>query len=58
MSDEMIKKALDEAGIGETITCPQAFAIAEKAKVSRIQVGEYCTKNRIKIRSCQLGCFK
>ena len=58
MTDEKIKKALQEAEITEMITCPQAFAIAEKAKVSRSAVGEYCTKNRIKIRSCQLGCFK
>ena len=58
MSDEKIKKALQEAGITEKITCPQAFSIAEKAKVSRSVVGEYCTKNKIKIRECQLGCFK
>lgn len=58
MSDEKIKSALDEAGIMEMITCPQAFAIAEKAKVSKMAVGEYCTRNRIKIRHCQLGCFK
>jgi hypothetical protein len=58
MSDEKIKLALEEAGITEKITCPQAFAIAAKAKVSKMAVGEYCTKNRIKIRECQLGCFK
>jgi hypothetical protein len=58
MSDEKIKKALQEAGIVEMITCFQAFTIAEKTKVSRSAMGEYCTKNRIKIRGCQLGCFK
>jgi hypothetical protein len=58
MTDEKIQKALQEAGIADMITCPQAFDIAEKAKVSRSAVGEYCTKNRIKIRNCQLGCFK
>jgi hypothetical protein len=58
MSDEKIKKALEDAGITEMINCPEAFAIAEKAKASRSAVGEYCTKNRIKIRNCQLGCFK
>jgi hypothetical protein len=58
MSEEKIRKALAEAGITEKITCPEAFGIAEKAKVSRSAVGEYCTKNRIKIRECQLGCFK
>jgi hypothetical protein len=58
MTDEKIKKALEEAGISEAITCPQAFEIANKAKVSRNAVGEYLTRNRIKIRACQLGCFK
>ncbi len=58
MTDATIKKALEEAGITDKITCPQAFAIAEKAKVSRLVLGEYLTKNKIKIRSCQLGCFK
>ena len=58
MSDEKIRKSLQEVGIAETITCPQAFTIAEMAKVSRSTFGEYCTKNRIKIRGCQLGCFK
>jgi hypothetical protein len=58
MSDEKIRKALEEAGISEKISCPEAFAIAEKAKVSRGALGEYLTKNKIKIRGCQLGCFK
>ena len=58
MTDEKIKKALEDAGITDKITCPEAFGIAEKAKVSKMAVGEYLTKNRIKIRSCQLGCFK
>jgi hypothetical protein len=58
MTDEKIQKAIQEAGITDTINCPQAFAIAEKIKVPRSAVGEYCTKNRIKIRNCQLGCFK
>ena len=58
MTDERIIQALNDAGITDTITCPQAFAIAEKAKVSRAEVGNYCTINHIKIRGCQLGCFK
>ena len=58
MSEEKIKKALQEAGIAEMITCDQAFAVAEKAKVSRGAIGEYCNNHRIKIRGCQLGCFK
>jgi len=58
MSDAKIKKTLQDAGIGDTITCDQAFAVADKAGVSRGAVGEYLTRNRVKIRGCQLGCFK
>lgn len=58
MSDEKIRKALQEAGIEGTITCGQAFAVADKASVTRDVLGEYCNTHRIKIRGCQLGCFK
>ena len=57
MSDETIRKALQDAGIGEMITCEQALAVAEKANVPRAAVGKYCNNHRIKIRGCQLGCF-
>jgi len=58
MSDEKIKNAMKEAGIADRITCPEALSIAQKANVSRKEVGDYCTQNKIKIRECQLGCFK
>lgn len=58
MTDAKIAEALKEAGIDKEIKCPQAFAIAKKAKVSPRTVGDYCNKNNIKIRGCQLGCFK
>lgn len=58
MSEESIKKALQEAKISTTITCPQAFDIAKKAKVPQSEIGRYCTEHGIKIRNCQLGCFK
>jgi len=58
MSDAIIKKVLEDAGITEKITCEQAFEIAKKAQISKAALGDYCTKNKIKIRGCQLGCFK
>ena len=58
MSDEQIAEALKEAGIEKEIKCPQAFAIAKKAKVPLKALGDYCNANKIKIRGCQLGCFK
>ena len=58
MNDEKIGEALKEAGIEKEITCPQAFAIAKKAKVTLKAIGDYCNANKIKIHGCQLGCFK
>jgi len=58
MSDEKIAEALKDAGISQEITCPQAFALSKKAGIPIHEVGQFCTKNRIKIRGCQLGCFK
>jgi phage host-nuclease inhibitor protein Gam len=58
MSEDKIKSALKEAGIEKEIQCPQAFAIAQKIKVSKKAIGDYCNANKIKIRGCQLGCFK
>lgn len=58
MTDAKIAAAFKEAGIDEKITCPQAFAVAKKAGVPIKAVGDYCNANKIKIRGCQLGCFK
>lgn len=57
MSDDTIAQAFRDAGIATEITCPQAFAVAAKAKVSLKEIGEYCDSHKIKIRGCQLGCF-
>jgi nucleoside-triphosphatase THEP1 len=40
------------------ITCGQCFEIADRLKVSLKSVGSACNKKKIKIRSCQLACFK
>jgi hypothetical protein len=57
MDEEKIQKALEESGIENTITCAQAWAISKKYNIPKSEIGEYCTKNRVKIRGCQLGCF-
>jgi hypothetical protein len=58
MSDEKIAEAFKEAGIEKEIKCPQAFAIAKKHKLLIKAIGDYCNAHAIKIRGCQLGCFK
>ena len=39
------------------ITCAEMFAVAEKLGLPRRQVGDAATQLKIKISSCQLGCF-
>ena len=39
------------------IDCAHMFAIAEKLGIPRKQVGAAATELKIKISSCQLGCF-
>lgn len=60
MATEDLAKIFQEAGIENEITCPQAFEISEKYHISKIEIAHYCNNRnpRIKIRSCQLGCFK
>jgi hypothetical protein len=58
MSDEKIAEAFKEAKIEKEMKCPQAFAIAKKHNLPLKAIGDYCNANKIKIRGCQLGCFK
>ncbi|KUG05761.1 hypothetical protein ASZ90_016801 [hydrocarbon metagenome] len=58
MDDEKIRAAFEKEGITTDIKCPEAFAIAEKYGVSKTEVARYCNTHGVKIRACQLGCFK
>ncbi|EHQ36952.1 hypothetical protein [Methanoplanus limicola] len=53
-----IAKAFEEAGITDMIQCQQAFDICEKYDIRKIDIARFCNANSIKIRKCQLGCFK
>lgn len=50
---EILKHAQDRR-----IACRQCFDIAQEFDVSLKIIGEICTENDIKIRACQLGCFR
>ena len=51
--DEKIKASL----VDGKLPCPVAFKIAKEMKVGPKEVGDACNRLKIKIRSCQLGCF-
>jgi hypothetical protein len=58
MDEEKIRSAFEKEGIGSEIKCPEAFAISEKYDIKKSDISRYCNENRVKIRACQLGCFK
>jgi hypothetical protein len=58
MDDEKIRAAFEKEGIASEIKCPEAFAIAEKYGISKMEISRYCNTRGVKIRACQLGCFR
>ena len=58
MDEEKIRNAFEKEGIGKEIKCPQAFEIAEKYDIVKLDIARYCNRHGVKIRGCQLGCFK
>jgi len=58
MDVELIREAFEKEGIDKDIKCPEAFAIAEKYGISKMDISRYCNTHGVKIRACQLGCFK
>ena len=58
MDKDKIEQAFRAEGIERSVTCPQAFSIAERYNISKKEISEYCNSRGIKIRGCQLGCFK
>lgn len=56
--DDKIRDAFTAAGIGSEIPCEKAFTLAEKYGIPKMEIAKYCNKHKIKIRRCQLGCFK
>jgi hypothetical protein len=58
--DAVIKSAgrRQEADGRRTLTCAEAFELAKKLEIEIMEVGRICNQNNIRIRKCQLGCFK
>ena len=58
MDEEKIRSVFEKEGIDREITCPQAFAISENYGIDKMDISRFCNKNGVKIRGCQLGCFR
>jgi hypothetical protein len=54
--EEIIAKLKEAAREGK-IPCAMAFKIAKECSVSTKEIGNLLNQLKIKITSCQLGCF-
>ncbi len=54
---DKIKKAIQELAEDGKMSCETAFKVAQQHNCSLDEVGKLCNELKIKIASCQLGCF-
>jgi len=57
VNQEEIIARLKEAARDGKIPCAMAFKIAKECSVSTREIGNLLNQLKIKISSCQLGCF-
>lgn len=55
---DAIIEAAKAADDKKELSCAEAFRIAERFGVPKREVGRICNAYKIRIRECQLGCFK
>jgi len=57
--EELVDAVLRLAdGDRKSLTCAEAFVIAEDHGAELAEIGRICNENNVKICGCQLGCFK
>ncbi len=54
---EQIAERIKSATKDGKISCPKALGIAREMDVSPKEIGDLLNEMKIKIDSCQLGCF-
>ena len=52
-----LEKAIRDAKDGDRITCKAAWDVADRLKLTRIEVACACEALEIKVSTCQLGAF-
>jgi len=55
--EQLYQEILKRAQAGK-IACRQCFEVARECDVSLKKVGQLCNEKEVRIRACQLGCFK
>jgi hypothetical protein len=58
MDDKELKELIMKSQHDNRISCKAACDIADRSGASRKRIGELIDELKVKIHSCQLGCFK
>jgi hypothetical protein len=57
MTREKIIEAIRGGMTNDRLSCEKAHELSEKLNVPLREIGALCNEMKIKISSCQLGCF-
>jgi len=58
MTEKELRQAiLDEAADGR-VACKALLELARRTATTPAKIGKLCDKMNVRIRGCQLGCFK
>jgi hypothetical protein len=58
MDEEEIESIFKKEGITTDLPCSKAFEMSNQYGMTKMEIATYCKKYSVKIRGCQLGCFK
>ena len=58
VNDDELRAAIREAATDGRAPCRALLAIAERLGVKPAEVGHACNEMNVRIRGCQLGCFR
>lgn len=58
VSDAAVEAAVKERAKEGKLACREAFALAEELGVAVGRIGAAANATGVKIKACQLGCFK
>ena len=58
MNDKELEKKIREAADGGKIACKEAMKLAVKLGVPTQNMADLLDQYKVKIKECQLGCFK
>jgi hypothetical protein len=57
MTQEKIIEAIQSRTVGNRLSCEKAHELSTLLGISLQEIGVLCNELKIKISSCQLGCF-